>query len=244
MAALLLIFLASIAGGIANALAGGGSLLTFPAFLAAGLPPVTANATNALAAWPGHVTAAWADRDRLPPLLAAHRGEMLRMACGGLAGALLLLAGGDRVFLALVPPLLGLGTLVFACRVWIQRHAGWLASPAAGLPLAVYGGYFGAGLGVMVMAWVSARLPPGTPPADANLLKNVLATSATTAGILLLAASGMVAWGGAAVGLAGAVLGGWLGGWLARRLPSAWIARIVIAVGGTLTLAYAWRIYA
>ncbi|WP_158292056.1 sulfite exporter TauE/SafE family protein [Paracraurococcus ruber] len=239
---LVLILLAGIAGGLANALAGGGSLLTFPAFLAAGLPPVTANATNAVAAWPGHVVAAWAERERVPALLAAHRAEFLRMAAGGLVGALLLLAGGDRVFLPLVPPLLGLATLAFALRRHLARGARALAHPVPGLLLALYGGYFGAGLGVMVMAWVAAR-EPGLAPAEANLRKNLLATSATTAGILLLVAAGTVDWPAALVGLAGAVLGGWLGGRAARLLPPAWIGRIVIATGTLLTLGYAHRIY-
>jgi uncharacterized membrane protein YfcA len=239
-----LILLASLAGGVANALAGGGSLLTFPAFLAAGLPPVTANATNAIAAWPGHAMAAWAEREKLPALLARHRGELLRMAAGGAVGALLLLAAGDRVFLALVPPLLGLATLVFALRGRLVGAGRGLGDPRLGLPISVYGGFFGAGLGVMVMAWLAGRLPPGTGMAEANLLKNVLAAATTAAGILLLIGAGAVAWPEALVGLAGAIAGGWLGARVARLLPGAWIARIVIAAGTLLTLVYAWRVYA
>ena len=238
---------AGVLGGLVNALAGGGSLITFPAFLAVGLPPVTANATNALAAWPGHAAAAWAERQRLPALLRGRGREAALWVLGGAAGATLLLASGDRVFLALVPPLLGLATLLFALRrrlsAWGARHAALLAHPAPTLLLGCYGGYFGAGLGVMVSAWLAARLPADADAADVNLLKNALAALATSAGLVLLVLAGAIAWVPAAIGFVGALAGGWLGGRLARRLPPQVIAGAVIAAGGGLTLAWAWRIY-
>jgi hypothetical protein len=243
MSALLLLALAGVAGGLANALAGGGTLLTFPAFLAAGVPPVMANASNAVAIWPAHATAAWAERTRLRPLLAEWRPWAALLAVGGALGAALLLLSGDRAFMVLVPPLLGLGTLVFALRRRLQAWAGPLGSRPAGLLLAVYGGYFGAGLGVMLMAWLALRLPPATPPATANALKNLLASLITLAGIALLVLAGAVDWPAAGAGLAGAVLGGWLGGRLAGRLPARAVEAVVILVGTALTLFYAWRVY-
>ncbi len=244
VADLLLLAVAGVAGGLANALAGGGTLLTFPAFLAAGVPPVVANASNALAIWPAHATAAWAERATLARLLPAWRGRVLLLALGGAAGAALLLASGDRAFLALVPPLLGLATLIFAFRRRLAALAGnWLASPAASLVLAVYGGYFGAGLGVMLLAWLGLVLPPGTPPATANALKNLLASLITAAGILLLVLAGVIHWPAALACLLGAVAGGWLGGRLAGRLPARAVEAVVILAGAGLTVFYAWKLY-
>ncbi len=241
---LLLLALAGVAGGLANALAGGGTLLTFPAFLAAGVPPVVANASNALAIWPAHATAAWAERATLAPLLPAWRGRMALLALGGTAGAALLLASGDRAFLVLVPPLLGLATLIFAIRRRLASLAGpWLASPFASLVLAIYGGYFGAGLGVMLLAWLGLVLPPGTSPAAANALKNLLASLVTAAGILLLVLAGAIHWPAALACLLGAVAGGWLGGRLAGRLPAKAVEAVVILAGAGLTVFYAWRLY-
>jgi uncharacterized membrane protein YfcA len=241
---LLLLALAGVAGGAANALAGGGTLITFPAFLAAGVPPVVANASNALAIWPAHATAAWAERATLARLLPAWRGRMAVLALGGAAGAALLLASGDRAFLALVPPLLGLATLIFAVRRRLAALAGgWLASPFSSLVLAIYGGYFGAGLGVMLLAWLGLILPPGTPPATANALKNLLASLVTAAGILLLVLAGAIDWPAAMACLGGAVAGGWLGGRLAGRLPARAVELVVILAGTGLTLFYGWRLY-
>ena len=241
---LLLLALAGVLGGLANALAGGGTLLTFPAFLAAGVPPVVANASNALAIWPAHATAAWAERATLAPLLPAWRGRALLLALGGACGAALLLLSGNRAFLALVPPLLGLATLVFALRRRLLGWAGpWLASPAASFLLAIYGGYFGAGLGVMLLAWLALVLPAGTSAATLNALKNLLASLVTAAGIALLILAGAIAWPAALACLLGAVLGGWLGARLAGRLPAAWVEACVILAGTGLTLFYAWRIY-
>lgn len=246
-ASLALVAAAGVLGGLVNALAGGGSLITFPAFLAVGLPPVTANATNAVAAWPGHAAAAWAERDRLPALLRGRGQEAALWVLGGATGAALLLAGGDRLFLALVPPLLGLATLLFALRrrlaAWGARNGVLLNHPAPTLLLGCYGGYFGAGLGVMVSAWLAARLPAEADPADVNLLKNALAAMATSAGLLLLVPAGAIAWLPAGIGFAGALAGGWLGGRLARRMPPRFIAGAVISAGALLTLAWAWRIY-
>ncbi len=241
---LALLAASGVLGGLANALAGGGTLLTFPAFLAAGVPPVVANASNALAIWPAHAAAAWAERATLAPLLPGWRGRALLLALGGAAGAALLLASGDRAFLALVPPLLGLATLLFALRRRLAGLAGrWLASPAASFVLAVYGGYFGAGLGVMLLAWLGLVLPAGTPPATANALKNLLASLVTAAGILLLVLAGAIDWPAALACLLGAAAGGWLGGRLAGRLPARWVEAFVILAGGGLTLFYGWRIY-
>jgi uncharacterized membrane protein YfcA len=243
-----MLFAAGVAGGGANALAGGGSLLTFPALLAAGLPPVVANATNALAASPAHPMAAWTERARLPPVDAAFRRLLGVQVVGGALGAGLLLVTPGAVFAALVPVLIGFATLVFAFAGPLQRllglgSGGFDAQRAVrfGWPLAVYGGYFGAGLGIMLMAVL--RLSGEADAARANALKNLLASLAVLAGLVLLLAAGLVAWPEAMVVLAGSVLGGWLGGRASRVLPAGVIRTGVIVAGAAMTLVTAARFW-
>lgn len=243
-----MLFAAGVAGGAANALAGGGSLLTFPALLAAGLPPVIANATNALAASPAHPMAAWTERARLPAMDGAFRRLLGVQVVGGALGAGLLLVTPGAVFAALVPVLIGFATLVFAFAGPLQRllglgSGGFDARRAArfGWPLAVYGGYFGAGLGIMLMAVL--RLSGEADAGRANALKNLLASLAVLAGLGLLLAAGLVAWPEAMVVLAGSVLGGWLGGRASRVLPAAVIRAGVILAGTAMTLITAARFW-
>jgi uncharacterized membrane protein YfcA len=99
------------------------------------------------------------------------------------------------------------------------------------------------GLGVMLLAWLGLVLPPGTPPAAANALKNLLASLVTAAGILLLVLAGAIDWPAALACLLGAMAGGWLGGLLAGRLPARAVEVVVILAGTGLTLFYAWRLY-
>jgi uncharacterized membrane protein YfcA len=242
-----LLLAAGTAGGVANAIAGGGSLLTFPALLAAGLPPVIANATNALAASPAHPMAAWADRAALPPWREL-RGLVLASLLGGALGGALLLATPERWFALMVPALIGAATLLFALAGPIHRALGReaqgfqpRAALRAALPCAAYGGYFGAGLGIMLMAVL--RLAGLSDPRQANAVKNLLASAAVAAGLVLLVPAGLVAWGPAAVVLAGTFAGGWLGGRLARVLPAAVLRAIVIAAGTAMTAIYAWRLW-
>lgn len=244
----LMLLAAGVAGGVANALAGGGSLLTFPALLAAGLPPIVANATNALAASPAHPLAAWADRARLPPFDAAMRRLLLIQLAGGAIGAGLLLLTPGAVFAALVPLLIGLATLLFAFAAPLQRALGLAsggfdarAAARLGWPLALYGGYFGAGLGIMLMAVL--RLAGEADAGRANALKNLLASLAVLAGLVLLLGAGLVAWPEALIVLAGSVLGGWLGGRFARVLPASAIRAGVILAGTAMTLVTATRFW-
>lgn len=247
-----LLFAAGLAGGIANAIAGGATLVTFPALLAAGLPPVVANASNAVAVTPGHLFAALADRENWPALDRATLA-LYALAVGfGIAGAALLLAGPERLFAALVPVLLGGATLVFAfsgavrgrvVRVFPPRRAGFDAHACGYLlaPTALYGGYFGAGWGVLLMAILAA-----SGEADlrrANALKNILATLVSFVTIPFFWIAGQIAWAPTLAVLAGAVLGGFAGGRLVRILPAAWVRRTVIAIGAAMTAIYAWRFW-
>src|SRR4051812_27556038 len=157
-----LLVAAGIAGGCMAAIVGGAAVITFPALLAAGLPPVMATAANTVALTPGLFLAAIYDRSQLPPLDRSFVAVALASIAGAVIGAVLLVLTPERVFSALVPLLLGFATVLFA---YAGRISTWLAtrgdarrfthSPAVVLPVSVYGGYFGAGVGVLMLGVLS-----------------------------------------------------------------------------------------
>jgi len=237
---------AGLVGGVVNAVAGGATLITFPAMLAAGLPPLIANVSNAVALTPGHLVAALTDRRRLPTpdcRLAATSGIAI---AGGAIGAGVLLVTPERLFTALVPALIGLATLVFACGAHIQavlarkhRDRGELVRDVLLLPTAAYGGYFGAGLGVMLLAALTVT---GREEIRAvNALKNLLATAVSLASVTIFAIQGVVRWPETIVMLAGASCGGLLGGKLIAVLSPRSVRTLVTAIGALMTGLYAWR---
>ena len=238
---------AGILGGLVNALAGGATLLTFPAMLAAGLPPVIANASNAVAIAPGHAIAALADRGRLPRLDRRFAALILIAFAGGAAGAILLLVIPERLFILPVPALIGFATLLFAVAPRLQaalkaRHGDNRDHPW-GAPLlalaSVYGGFFGAGLGVLLTAVLA--ITEGEDLRYVKVLKNLLATMVSAATLIIFSLQGMVRWPPTLIMLAGALAGGYLGGHLIRVLPALIIRRIVIAAGIAMTVIYARR---
>lgn len=239
---LVLLVAAGILGGGANAIAGGGTFFTFPAMIAAGLDPLTANASNAVAVYPGHAAAVPAYRAELR---AAGRPLVLRTiiaALGGLTGALLLLWTGAIAFVALVPWLLLAATLLFAAGPHLAAVSQRLRSKSAAITgaieflFAVYGGYFGAGLGVLLMA---ALMIVGLRDVQlANAQKNWLATVITTISVAVFALGGMVAWPQTLAVLVGALMGGYGGARLARRIPALALRLVVIAVGLSLSVYY------
>lgn len=245
-----LLFAAGAVGGAVNAIAGGATLITFPAMLAAGLPPVVANASNAVAISPGHLLAAVADRERLP---AADRRLALSLAAatlGGIAGALLLLALPAAAFLQPVPLLIGLATALFAFAPRIQARAARrregaapnaLTGTAALAAVSVYGGFFGAGLGVMLSALLAIEDPDDIR--RVKVMKNLLATAVSLAAIVIFVVQGAVHWGATLAMLAGALPGGWAGGHLVRVLPARAVRRAVIAAGLFMSAYYAARIW-
>ncbi len=242
----LLLFLSGVAGGVINALAGGATLLTFPAMLAAGLPPITANASNAVAIVPGHLLAVLADRGKVLPLDAKLWSSVLVCLLGGAIGALLLLALPERLFVLPVPALIGIATLLF---LFSPRIAAWAearrgdAEPSRGLGLSVlglssiYGGFFGAGLGVILTAVLSIADPDDIRRVKA--LKNLLATSVSMAAVVIFIAERAVRWPETLTMLSGALLGGYLGGTLVRVLPAIVVRWFVIVTGAAMTIVYA-----
>jgi hypothetical protein len=231
-----LLSVASAAAGLVNAVAGGGTLLSFPALLAVGLSPVTANATSTVALWPGQISSVWAYRGHI----AEERRRALVLAVpsvlGGAAGSFLLLALPERSFAAVVPWL-----ILFACLLlslqgpikgFVSRRAG-ASHPAAHwviqLVISVYGGYFGAGIGILMLAAMGVLVPSSMQ--HANALKVLFALLTNGAACLLFVTSGKVVPGVAALMAAASLVGGFAGARLAQRLPPAGMRGFAIAVG-------------
>ncbi len=244
----LLLFAAGILGGAINAVAGGATLFTFPAFMAAGLSPIAANASSSVALTPGHLSGVLSERRQLPTFDGALWLHVLIAVAGGGVGAILLLWTPDKVFTALVPLLIGLATLIFAFSKQIQsllrpadssHHDTPLARQLTLVPTAIYGGYFGAGMGVMLMAVFSMTSPWAVR--TANAVKNLLGAAANWAAIVIFVAQGVIAWPQTIIMLLGAIIGGFTGGKLLSVVPVTWIRRFVIAMGMLMTCVYAYR---
>lgn len=245
--AYLLIGLAAFVAGAVNALAGGGTLITFPILTAVGLSAVTANVTNAVALCPGYFGGTWAQRKDL-------RGQGARLklllplgVAGGLLGAWLLLLSGEKLFRALVPWLILLASLLLALQEPMKKFIGrWRQEgdhrAAAALPLtlgAVYGGYFGAGLGVVMLATLGLTLDDNLN--RLNALKQALSFVINVAAALFFLGSGHVHWPTAGVMAVCALVGGVAGGKLAGRIAPARLRQVVVAVGISVGLFYLSR---
>jgi len=238
----ILLFMAGFLSSAVNAVAGGGTFLTFGAMTLAGLPPIVANATSSIVQFPGYVTSAlayskeiWADRRE-----AAILGVLSLI--GGLAGALILLSLSNPSFRALVPWLLIAATVIFAAGPLLRPKTAADGAPAGPLGLlgqfatAIYGGFFGAGMGIMMLAVLG--LAKGGDYHRLNALKNFLAMVIAAVAIVVFAGGNVVGWLQAAVMIPGGALGGYAGVWLARRVPQALIRGLVVAVGLLLAVYY------
>jgi uncharacterized membrane protein YfcA len=244
-----LVGLAAIAGGAVNALAGGGTLITFPMLTAVGIPAVAANITNTVALCPGYLGATFAQmRD-----LQGQRQRVLLLLpvgmIGGIAGGILLLNTGERAFRALVPFLILLASGLLAIqdpvRGWLVRRSGsqsgsaaiheaWTLLPV--FPAAIYGGYFGAGLSVIILAVLGLILDDSMT--RLNALKQAMAFSINIATAIFFLFSGQVVWSVVLVMAIGALVGGTLGGKLAGRIPPQALRKMVVMVGVLVSLIY------
>jgi uncharacterized membrane protein YfcA len=249
----LLIGAGGFAAGAVNSVAGGGTFFSFPALLAVGVPPVVANASNSVALWPGSLSGAWAYRQEL----SRYKRYLLPMGMasfiGGAAGGLLLLAAGDARFAALIPWLLAFATLLFALSPQLsaalrqmrpapQEKAGGghgAGSPAGWfvqLLVSIYGGFFGAGMGILMMA--SLAIGGHEDVQHINALKNLLSAVIYSVTVMTFIIAGAVSWPHTLVMVLTASLGGYWGARLARKIHGPWLRRMVIAVGGALTVYY------
>ena len=247
----ILVGLAAMAAGAVNALAGGGTLITFPVLTAIGIPAVAANITNTVALSPGYLGATLAQMKDL-------RGQKERLwlylpigIIGGVAGGYLLLISGERIFRSLVPILILLASLLLAVsdalRSWLVRHAGKSAESShmmiwGIIPLglaAVYGGYFGAGMSVILLAVLG--LVVNDSITRLNALKQALALSINVSAAVFFVFSGSVVWHVVMWMAGSALLGGVLGGKLASRIKPTLLRRIVVGIGITVAMVYLIR---
>ena len=243
---LLLLITAAFSAGALNTVAGGGSFLTFPALVFIGVP-IAANATSAVAVFPGYLSGALgftSDIRQLP----LHRTLYLLVisALGGVLGSLLLLISTPSAFNLIVPFLLGFATLLFAFGKTVSRWAeghmqstGWQGKSAA-LLVCVYGGYFNGGLGIVLLALMAAL---GMRDINAmNGLKNGMSFVLSGTSVFTLSVAGLVYWPQAIVMMIAATAGGYFGARMARRM-SPWLVRvIVIATGAVMTVIFTFRI--
>jgi uncharacterized membrane protein YfcA len=229
---------------MANAVAGGGACFTFPVLVAFGLSTIEANATTAVALVPGSLAVAVAYRRETVARWRELVPFVIISVFGGLAGGVLLIEIGDERFRPLVPWLLGAATLLFATSGKIRDLVRRPGRPAVGhltgylliAAAALYGGFFGAGLGIMLLA--SLALMGGGDFHKANATKNVVATLAQGFAVALFVAGGLVYWPEAAVITVAAILGGYLGVIVAKRVPESIVRGIVVAVGAVLTVVF------
>lgn len=248
----LMLLAAGVAGGALSALVGGASLVLFPAMLAAGVPPVMAVASNTTAITPGNFLAAMADRSQLPKLDGAFLTLIAVSLAAAIGGAILLMLTPERLFEILVPLLLGFGTLLFA---YAKPIGAWLGQLSFGkskttlhpnaiglgmiVPVSIYGGYFGAGVGVLLIAALSVA--NGGDYRAANVTKNLVGSLNNLVAAIVFASHGTIAWIPALLVAVGATGGALAGAHVARVLPVAAARILVTGFGALLTAIYAWR---
>ena len=246
------LFVAGVLGGALNAVAGGGSFVAFPALMFAGIPPISANATNTVALWVGVTASTGAYRKHLD----ISRRVMVPLAVtsviGGIAGAFLLLRTPAHTFLHVLPWLMLGATLLFVfggrlargSKSGLAHDASTTAIAVAAifeLVVAVYGGYFGGGVGIMNLAMLAVL---GMTDIHAmNALKVVLGGIINGVAVVTFILAGAVAWKPGAIMTAGAIVGGYFGAHYAQRLPQSWIRVFVIVVGTGMTIYFFWKAY-
>jgi uncharacterized membrane protein YfcA len=242
------LFIAAIIGGTLNSVAGGGSLIGFPALIFTGVPSIKANATNTMALWPGAVASAVAYRKELG---AIKRGLLFLFVgtslIGGVFGAILLLSTPQSIFNHLIPYLLLAATLLFAFSGPVttrlrglsieKEHLTWpvlIGVSVIQLVIATYGGYFGGGMGLLILATLSILGMKNIH--TMNGLKTLLASCINGVAVITFIVAGAIEWPQAILMLVGAIIGGYGGAYYARKIDQKWIRIFVIAVGLCMTV--------
>ena len=238
MGEFLLVAVAGLAAAAINGVVGSGTLLTYPLLLSVGLPPVVANGTNSVGLSVGGVAAALAYREELRPRLRMLAIPTAVAMAGGALGAVLVVRLPERIFTMVVPWLILVAVLLVAFQPLIarrlQHRKHHLLHAARDLPvwtavLGVYGGYFGAGQGVMYMAVLGLRYDEDVQ--QSNGAKNLMGSLANVAAAVVFIVSGMLSWKFAVALWLGSILGGYYGASFARRIPRSVLRLIVIGVG-------------
>jgi len=250
----LFLFFAGFFGGVVNSIAGGGSFITFPALLFVGVPPISANATNTFSSCSGYMSGAYAFRKEL----SAHRDELPRFIIlsflGGIAGAWLLLQTPETLFREAIPWLLLFATLLFIFGGWLNRtlkrlgsahrHAssiGQLLLLLFLLGICIYGGFFNAGLGIIILSYLA--LAGHTDINAMNGLKLLVSTVVSLIAIALFIFDGVIAWYEGTLVLLGTLAGGYVAAHAARRLPQQLVRQFVIFVSVAITGYFFYDIY-
>ena len=247
-----LFFVAAVAAGLINSLAGGGGLITFP-LLALVVSPVVADATSALALLPAYPSAVWRTRGKLREVPRFWLWLLLVASIlGGLLGALMLVWTGDKSFLFLVPWLVLGGTILFVLELQLSRRSGaqdnrglamalWPVAALVVFVVAIYGGYFGAGIGILMISALSLlrmgdvhRVVP---------FKNLLAGCLRGVAVVVLVIYGEINWGYGAPMAVGGLIGGYLGGALTGRIKRTVLRAVVMTIGFGLAAYYFWTLY-
>ncbi len=242
---------AGILAGIMASIVGGAAVVTYPALIAAGVPPQAAVVSNLIAIMPGTMVAALSDRSQLPPFNRAFLGLIAASVIGAALGATMLLVTPQRLFTVFVPLLLGFATILFA---YSERISKWLRQRAAGrgrdvkfnvgslkmlLPVSFYGGYFGAGVGVLILGVFSVAT--GGDYRSANVTKNLVSSLNGMAAACVFILHGAVAWPQTLALIAGTIGGGFAGSYIARVIPRNVVRVLIVVVGALLTVSFARR---
>ena len=248
----LVVFVAAFIAGAINSVAGGGTLVTFPSLVWVGLPSTIANATSTVATWPGSLGAIWGYRQDLRGLPASAYDLIVPSLVGGMLGAVLLVLTPTAVFDRLIPLLILFATVLFMLQEPVQRmvkttgkaHSGsrsWLIGAMAfQFLVAVYGGYFGAGIGILMLA--AFGIMGFTDIHQMNGLKTFLALCINGVAAAYFIWNGMVSWPHALLMATGAIVGGVWGAGVARRIGPKAVRRIVIVVGFTMAISLLFRL--
>jgi len=246
------LFFAGALGGALNAVAGGGSFVAFPALLFTGVAPIAANATNTVALWVGVTASTGAYRRHLDISRRVMTPLAITSVIGGIAGAYLLLHTPAQTFLHVLPWLMLGATLLFMFGGRLSRGSGGSIAHDAStsalavaalfeLVVAVYGGYFGGGVGIINLAMLAAL---GMTDIHAmNALKVVLGGIINGVAVVTFILKGAVVWKQGSIMIVGALVGGYLGAHYAQKLPAPWIRSFVIVVGTTMTAYFFWKGY-
>jgi hypothetical protein len=245
------LFFAGALGGAQNAVAGGGSFIAFPALLFSGVAPIAANATNTVALWVGVTASTGAYRKHLDLSRRVMVPLVVTSLIGGIAGAILLLKTPAQTFLHVLPWLMLGATSLFVLGPRLARSKGGLGANISTqalafatvfeLVVAVYGGYFGGGIGILNLAMLAVV---GMTDIHAmNAMKVVLGGIINGVAVITFIVAGAVVWKQGCVMIAGALVGGYAGAHYAQKLPQQWIRSFVIAVGTGMTAYFFWKAY-
>src|SRR5471030_2766659 len=239
-ASLVILFFVAVWAGVQNALSGGGTFLTLPALMFTGMTALSANITSTVALFPGQITSSWAGRSHVAGAGGlSFRALVAISLAGGVLGAILLLVTPSNIFKALVPWLVLFATSIFAYGSFVPRtHVlcpalGRVGAGAAQFCIAIYGGYFGGGIGFLMLAALTAA---GLAIRSANATKNVLAGVMNASAVAIFVFSPQVHWLQAAIACVGAALGGVIGGHMVSKVNPIVLRGAAVAIGVALTI--------